>query len=424
MSYDREHTAINKCAFCCSVSMEVIADFGEVALAGAFLNRGDEVGEKKYPMRVAFCTDCFGVQVIDHIDYNVLFDNYFYFSSVISTLRDHFSAYADEMKERFLKDTSTVLEFGCNDGVLLKPLADLGVENLIGVDPAKNVISSVNDSRITFINNIFSSSVASSITSEHGYCDLIMANNVFAHISDINDVTNAIRISLKSDGVFVFEVHYLGKVIDELQYDMIYHEHLYYYSLIALQNHFDRHSMRIFDVKEIENHAGSIRCFACLSASSKWSVSSNVTKLRQVELESNFHKLSSYREFWSRLLVHRQTLRKELSDLVAAGNIVAGYGASGRANTVIQFCGLDKTHMSYMIDDGPAKHYKLTPGSHFEIFPSSIMYAESGKRPDYVLVFAWSFFNEIRSKHHEFESSGGIFLLPLPEFKMCRTKEG
>ena len=207
-------------------------DFGNVALAGGFLKTKEFKNEKKYPMRVCFCKECFAVQVVDIIEPDILFRDYFYFSSSIKTLSDHFVDYAKELTSRFLNpQEATVLEFGCNDGVLLYPLADQGIKKVIGVDPAKNIISSINDKRITIINNYFNEKVSREVVAKYGSVDLIMANNVFAHIPDIKGTTIAIKNALSDEGVFVFEVHYLGKIIDEMQYDMIYHEHLYYYSL-------------------------------------------------------------------------------------------------------------------------------------------------------------------------------------------------
>ena len=214
-------------------------------------------------MDFCYCSNCFAVQIAEAIPADTLFKDYFYFSSSIGTLRDHFESYAKEISSRFLEpEKSTVLEFGCNDGVLLRPLADEKIRTVIGVDPADNVISNINDERIVTINDYFTEGVAENVVKTYGKVDVIMANNVFAHISDIRGTTRAIYTSLAEDGVFVFEVHYLGKVIDDLQYDMIYHEHLYYYSLLSAQEHFKRFDMCVFDVQQVPIHGGSISVFA------------------------------------------------------------------------------------------------------------------------------------------------------------------
>ena len=219
-----------KCAFCGSSALSDVIDFGTVAVAGAFLKKEEFAKEKKYPLVIVFCTKCFAVQVRDHVDPKVLFKHDFYFSSAIKTLRDHFAEYASEVTARFLRnpETSVVVEFGSNDGVLLKPLANQGVGTVIGIDPAANIVKTVDDMRLTLVNDFFGVSVAKKIIKKYGKADLVCASNVYAHISDINGVTNAVHTLLKDDGVFIFEVHYLGKIIEGMQNDMKYPKQIYY----------------------------------------------------------------------------------------------------------------------------------------------------------------------------------------------------
>lgn len=390
-------------------------DFGEVGLAGAFLTRQQFATEKTFPMRLHFCEDCYAVQVTDIVPADVMFQDYFYFSSSIGTLREHFKHYAAEVTERFLQPASaTVLEFGCNDGVLLRPLADNGIRTVIGVDPASNVIATIDDSRIKVINSYFTEDVARRVVADHGHVDLIMANNVYAHIPDIQGTTRAVSQALGPDGVFAFEVHYLGKVIDEMQYDMIYHEHLYYYSLLSVMNHLARYDMMVFDIKPIPIHAGSIRFYTCKKGSKHGaSVSPAVKELEARERARGFDRFETFEQFSQTVAGHRDDLMALLARLRSQGKKIAGYGASGRANTMIQYCGISHDQIDYMIDDAPAKAGYFTPKSHFEIFPSSIL-AERDP-PDYLLIFAWSFFDEIRKKNDAYLAQGGRMILPLPE---------
>lgn len=406
-----------KCAFCGGSSLTEVLDLGAVALAGGFLKPDGFTEEPKFPLRVHFCNECLAVQVVDVVDPELMFGNYFYFSSQIRTLRDHFVDYATEVVARFLDaPNSTVLEFGCNDGVLLRPLANQCVRTLIGVDPATNIVASINDSRVNIINDFFTEKVADRVVEQFGKVDMVVANNVFAHIPDICGVTRAVHDVLADDGVFIFEVHYLGNIIQGLQYDMIYHEHLYYYSLLALENHFRRHGMVVFDVKSIPIHGGSMRYYVCKEDSRHASeISTRVELLRKEELEVGYHRLETYAKFANNVAQRRDKLMDVLNKLRAKGRRVVGYGASGRANTIIQYCGIDHTHLEYMIDDAPAKTGYFTPGSHFLIHNNSVLKTD---RPDYLLIFAWSFSNEIAAKCGDYMDNGGRLLVPLPEVRI------
>jgi methylation protein EvaC len=412
------------CSFCDSKAMTEIIDFGKVALAGAFLKPEQFVSEAAYPLRLYFCNDCFAVQLIDKVSASVLFENYFYFSSAIRTLSEHFLGYASEVTSRFLNpENSTVVEFGCNDGILLKPLADQRVRTVIGVDPATNIVKTINDSRVTVINDFFNEDVAEKIITTHGKADMVLANNVYAHIPDIQGVTRAIKNVLSDDGVFIFEVHHLGKIIKGLQYDMIYHEHLYYYSLLALTKHLDRYDMAVFDVKSIPIHAGSMRYYVCKKGSRHSSlVSPRVAVLKEEELANGFHQAETYARFAADVADRRERLMELLNRLKAKGHTIAGYGASGRANTIIQYCGIDHRHVDYLIDDAPAKLGFYTPGSHFLIRPRSVL--RQVPPPDYLLIFAWSFFNEIAQKCAEYLDNGGRMIVPLPNVQIIMHPTG
>lgn len=406
------------CSFCNSKAMIEIMNFGDVALAGGFLRPDQFAGELYYPLRLYFCRDCFAVQVIDKVSAEVLFHDYFYFSSSIRTLREHFVDYAVEVASRFLTpDSSTVIEFGCNDGVLLRPLADQKIRTVIGVDPATNIVNTINDPRITVINDFFNERVAAEIIAEHGKADMVVANNVYAHIPDIQGITRAIRDVLNDEGIFIFEVHYLGKVINEFQYDMIYHEHLYYYSLLSAMKHFERYGMMVFDVKPVPIHAGSMRFYVCKKGSKRGStVSPEVTTLQNEEMAKGFHLAETFVRFASDVAERKATLMALLNQLKGKGHTIAGYGASGRANTMIQYCGIDHSHLDYIIDDAPAKSGFYTPGSHFKIHPSSIL--DQPNPPDYLLIFAWSFLDEISKRNQKYLDNGGRMIVPLPDVKV------
>ena len=405
------------CAFCQSRSLAPVINFGDVALAGGFIKPERFADEPRFPLRVFFCNDCYAVQIVDVVDAGLLFGNYFYFSSATRTLREHFVDYASEVVARFLDPAeSTVVEIGCNDGVLLKPLADSGVRTLVGIDPATNIVATVNDPRISIINDFFDKRVAQQIADQYGRADLIVANNVYAHIPDIRGVTEGIRDLLKDDGVFIFEVHYLGKITQGMQYDMIYHEHLYYYSLLALNNHFKRYGLKIFDVKPIQIHAGSMRYFVCKESSRRASaISPRVSALRNDELAAGLDRADTFICFAHDIALRKDRLMELLGQLHEKGRSVAGYGASGRANTIIQYCGIGRDQMEYIIDDAPAKWGYYTPGSHFLIRSNQIL---KEAPPDYLLIFAWGYFSEIAERCRDYLEGGGRMIVPLPDVRL------
>lgn len=406
-----------RCVFCDGRSLECFVDFGKVALAGGFLRPDQFAREPLFPLRVFFCNDCAAVQITDTVDPALLFANYFYFSSATRTLREHFIDYASEVAARFLDpERATVVEIGCNDGVLLKPFVDERVRTVVGVDPATNIVKSIDDPRIAIVNDFFSEKVAAGIADRYGKANLIVANNVYAHIPDIRGVTRAIHNLLVDDGVFIFEVHYLGKIVHGMQYDMIYHEHLYYYSLIALINHFERFGMTIFDVKPVPIHAGSMRYYVCKKGSRHAAMASpRVALLRQDELAAGLDRAETFKRFAADIAQRRQGLMTLLDRLRAAGRSVAGYGASGRANTIIQYCNITHEHLEYMIDDAPAKHGYFTPRSHFLIRPNTVLKDDP---PDYLLIFAFGYFNEIADKCRFYLDSGGRMIVPLPDVRL------
>ena len=415
------YTLIKSCRICKSKDLKPFLKFGEMPLAGGFIKKEDLSKEKLYPLTVAFCQQCKETQVLETVSPEILFNDYRYVSSTTTTLSNHFKHYAKTMHERFLDEKSLVVEFGSNDGVLLEPFGEIGVK-AIGVEPAKNIAKLARQKNCEVINSFFNSNTAQDIKDKHGEASLICANNVFAHIDDIHEPLRGIKLLLKEDGVFVFEVHYLGKVIEEMQYDMIYHEHLYYYSLLSAIEHFRRYNMVVFDLKLVPIHAGSLRLYVSKECSKHaLKISDAVQLLAEKERAKGYDKFWSFQKFSNEVATTKTKLIKVLKKIKSEGKTIAGYGSSGRANTMIQYCEITEDLVSYMIDDAPAKTGFFTPGSHLEIFPSSIL--SGNDAPDYVLVFAWSFFDEILKRNKNYIKAGGRMILPLPQVKIYPEAE-
>lgn len=398
------------CRFCEGTDLSTILNFGDVPLAGAFLAEGDLDEEARYPLKVQFCRTCKLVQVTDLVSADVLFGNYFYFSSAIQTLREHFRNLANELAEKFSEPgNSLVVEIGCNDGVLLEPLNELGIE-CVGVDPASNVVASANP-ELRIVNDCFTETTAKNIYEERGGADVIVSSYSFAHIDDMLDVMRGVKVLLKEDGVLIVEVYYLGVLLDELQYDMIYHEHMSYYSLMALQWLFQRFGMEVFDVQRISLRAGTLRFYARNIGARDEPISPAVDDLQAYELERGMDREETYREFGERVHETKVDLIALLDDLKKRGERIIGYGASGRATVIMNYCNIGSQYLDFVVDDAPAKEGFYTPGTHLLIQPWS---AAEDDPPSYALLFAWSFIDEVKKRRASYLEEGGHFIVPLP----------
>lgn len=401
----------NSCSFCKSYKIVTIIDFKEVGLAGSFLKQNQIQKEKKYPLKIGLCKSCFAFQVQKKIDPKIIFSRYFYFSSSIKTLKNYFTKVALNLSKKYKKfKNSNILEIGCNDGVFLKPLHNYGFRKIFGIDPAKNVQKKIKLKDVKIINNFFSNKISASIKKKYGKFDMILANNVFAHINNIRDAVKGIKNLITDKGVFIFEVHYLGKMIKDLQYDMIYHEHVYYYSLISAKNLFAQFNMIIIDYKFTNIHAGSIRfTVAKNNEYNKKKITKKIIKLEKKEIKQGFKNINFYKKFNKDIQIHKEKLSNLVNKIIKNKNIIYGYGASGRANTVLQNCSFNDSKIKLMIDDAKSKWNFYTPGSHIKITNKEII---KKKKPDYLLIFAWSFYNEIINRN---KLSNIKIILPFPK---------
>jgi len=411
------------CRLCNSENLVEVINFGEMPLAGGFLTKENINNENHYPLVIDYCNDCYLVQVRNVISVDVLFrEKYFFFSSSIKTLVHHFREFANEIYRSYLKEKNNplVLEIGCNDGVLLNPLNSLGVKT-IGVDPATNVIDNINESDIIIYNDCFTHKLSRKISKEHGKVDIILSCYSFAHIDNMIDVIKGIKKILKDDGLLIVEIYYFGTLIDEMQYDNIYHEHMSYYSITTLSSFFNRYEMEIFNIKYFPKvRSGSTRFYVKNKGYRKEKISSRYNELINHENNKGYNDINLINNFADKVKGTKVELLKTMKSLKKDGKTIVGYGASGRGTMISNYCGIDKNFIDYVIDDAPEKHGFYTPGTHLEIKPWESIF--EFQIPDYVIVLAWGFIDEIINKRKDYLQMGGKFIVPLPVVKIISEK--
>lgn len=406
-----EYKHFTRCRFCESEKVVEVINLGMMPLAGGFLkNKKAFKSEHLYPLNLVFCKKCFTLQVNSSINPDTLFKDYFYFSSSIKTLVDHFKKTVEMLITEFgLTKEKFVVEIGCNDGEFIKALTSNGIKAL-GVDPATNVVKPLIKKGLPIINEYFSSEIAAKIVKQYGKADTIASFHSMAHIENMPDVFEGIKKLLKNDGFLSMEVHYLVDLLEGKQYDMIYHEHQFYYSIVSLRNILKQFELEIFDVKKSNVRAGSITFFIQHKNGPK-NKTKNYKSLLKYEMNRKINKAETYIKFAKLINKEKIKLTSLLNKLIKRKKTIIGYGASGRGTIIANYCEL-QPYLSYVVDDAKAKHGSFLPGTHHEIFPSSKMIND---KIDYAVLFAWPFYKEVREKNKNFK---GKFIVPLPILKI------
>ena len=401
------------CRLCRSKNLIKVLDLGEQPLAGGFLDQNEFQDEKFFPLRLYFCKDCTLIQNSEIIDKEVLFKHYFYISSASKTGVDHFKSYAEDLNTCFARkkgDNLFIVELGSNDGVLLLPLREFG-HNVLGVEPSKNITEIARKKGLAIINDFFTQEVAREIVDKHSKADIITANNVLAHIDDMEEVIKGILILLKPEGILVFEVHYLLDLIEKLQYDAIYHEHFCYHSVIALSKFFEKWDMNIYKVQRVPMHEGSIRVYVKRKENLGRLQEKSVQELIRIERDKQLDNEQTFYGFTQRINKQKEMLNSAIQQIKQKGERIVGYGAAGRANTLLNYCNITYEMIDYIVDASPLRQGKYTPGTHIPIF-SIEKFREDN--PENVLLLAWSYKKEILEKEYDYRKKGGKFVIPLP----------
>ena len=407
----------NYCRLCLSDRIATVIDLGYVPLAGAFHKKNSSnTPELSYPLTLGFCEECLTLQTLVVVEADSMFQNYYYRSSSINTLVTHFETISILVNEVLKnKGKSFVVEIGCNDGSLISSLREKKI-NAVGIDPAKNIVKPLIKKGLPIINDYFTYDLAKRVVKKYGKANVIYSANTLAHIEDMRDVFKGIHALLKKDGELIMEVHYLGTLITETQYDMMYHEHQYYWSVTSLNNVLKPFGLEVFDVIKTSIHGGSAQFH--IGHINQHNITGNVIVLTSEEKKNKLNTKNSFHEFYKKILSEKKELLKLLRSLKSQKKSIAGYGASGRGTILSSFCQLTSDYLDFVIDDSPAKQGAYTPFNHLPIVDSSILKKKA--RPDYVLLFAWSFIEEIKKRNPEYISNGGKYIVPLPKVKVVK----
>jgi hypothetical protein len=396
------------CRICNAGGLELVLDYGSMPLAGGFREPGDTGHCAAFPLRLFRCPRCTLMQVLDLVPADRIFRAYSYASGTTRTLREHFAAMAPEIVERAGARGEPAIEFGCNDGVLMRPLLAAGARAL-GVDPSDVALRASREQGWPLIPEYFTEELARRIASRYGKARLIAGANVFAHMDDIHGVVRAADLLLHDEGHLVLEVHYQGDLVSLVQFDTVYHEHLSYFSLRSLTGLFRPYGLRIADVRRIPIHSGSIR-ITVVRERSGYPESPAVRGMEDQERNWDI------RRFVRLAAVRRAELRQLVLRLASDDLRVAAYGATGRVTILLNWCGLGRDLIEYVVDSSPLRYGRRVPGVDVPIAPPERFRAAP---PDYALLTAWNYEDEILAKERRFLSHGGKFIVPLPVVRVA-----
>jgi SAM-dependent methyltransferase len=402
-------TGCRSCGGRLSVTM---ADLGVQPPSNAFLSSmAEALHEKRYPLRAKVCEVCKLVQVDYDVAPEELFGNYVYFSSYSDEWLAHAKRYAEMARSRFRLDSrSLVVELASNDGYLLKNFLEMGIP-VLGIDPSDTVARAAEKIGVPTLVEFFGESSAERLARAGRRADLIVGNNVLAHVPRLNDFVAGIALLLKPHGTATIEFPHLLKLIEHVEFDTIYHEHYSYISLYAIEQVFGRHGLRIHDVEDLPTHGGSLRIFAAHAARENLEDSEPLRALRAQEAAAGLGDLGTYLRFAERVETCRRSVLDFLARAKRESKAVAAYGAAAKGNTLLNFCGVTREDISMVADRNPHKQTKLLPGTHIPVVsPEELMHA----RPDYVLVLPWNLQAEIRRQLDGIRAWGGRFVIPVP----------
>jgi hypothetical protein len=403
-----------RCRACGSEALEVVLSLGKTPLANALVSHEDlDEPEAVFPLDLAFCSSCSLVQITETVPPEVLFSDYVYFSSFSDTMLKHAESIANRMIEtEKLGPQSLVVEIASNDGYLLQFYTRRSIP-VMGIEPARNIAKvAIEEKKIPTIVEFFGRDLGARLNAEGRRADVMHANNVLAHVPDLNGVVDGVAAMLKPKGVWVIETPYVRDLVDHCEFDTIYHEHLFYYSATSLNRLLESHGLVMRDVERIPMHGGSLRVFASPRGATP---SAAVDSLLEEERRLGMDRIDFYRAFGRRVEALRASFRETVLGLKATGKRIAAYGAAAKGTTLLTYMGIGKETIEFVVDRSPHKQNRFMPGSHIPIVaPERLREAQ----PDYCLLLTWNFADEILKQQKAYREAGGKFIVPIPEVRI------
>lgn len=406
------------CRSCGSRNLECVLDLGQTALADRLLTQAMLTEEEPvFPLTVWFCSDCSLLQIREQVDPEILFgDLYQYFSSFSDALLRHSRENAEHlMARRRLGPASLVVELASNDGYMLKNFKARGIP-VLGIDPAPGPAGAAIEAGVETMMTFFTSELARKLRAEGRSADVIIANNVLAHVPDLNGFVEGIGILLKDDGVAVIEAPYVKDLIEHCEFDTIYHQHLCYFSITALRHLFARHGLHLNHVMHLPIHGGSLRLFV----EKRPGTSSELRSMLEAELAAGVTRLGYYLDFARRVKSIKTGLLQLLGELKRGGKRIAAYGAAAKGCTLLNYTGVGPETLDFVVDRNVHKHGRYMPGRHVQVRPVEHLTAEM---PDYTLLLAWNFADEIMNQQAEYVKRGGRFIVPVPSPRVVEPQK-
>ena len=400
------------CRFCGNELKETFVDLGMSPLSNSYL-KFDNLHNKEnfYPLHAYVCSECYLVQLEEFESPEEIFGDYAYFSSFSKSWLKHAEDYVDKITNEFeLNSNSKVIEIASNDGYLLQYFKKRGIP-VLGIEPAKNVASEATKKGIPTISEFFGTELSDQLINENKSADLIIGNNVLAHVPNINDFVFGMKKLLKTNGIITMEFPHILRLIEKNQFDTIYHEHFSYLSLITVKQVFEKHGLAIFDVEELLTHGGSLRIYAKHIDDHTKDVSDNVERVLNKEIQMGLNKVEAYKKFSESVKKAKRDILKFLIDTKNEGKQIVGYGAPAKGNTLLNYCGIGADFIDYTVDISPHKQGLYLPGTHIPIFsPDKI----KETKPDYVIILPWNIKEEIMKQMNFIKEWGGKFVTLIP----------